>query len=239
MVADSLLPFYLTGPQTCSYLPENQSYSLFLDPEHSLNPTLYSRLSQQGFRRNGNLVYRPHCRPCQACIPTRVLVDRFKANRSQRRNWKTNANLEVKSINSDFHEEHFALYSRYLNARHAEGEMAHSTPEDYRSFLLSNWSTTKILEVREKGALLAGIVSDYLDDGLSAVYTYYEPTALNKGLGKFAVLLQIQHTQKLGLPHLYLGYWIKQCKKMAYKVEYGPVEYFDGQTWGPSLPNSR
>ena len=172
MVADSLLPFYLTGPQTCSYIPENQSYSLFLDPEHSLNLTLYSQLSQQGFRRSGNLVYRPHCKPCQACIPIRVLVDHFKANRSQKRNWKANANLEITSINGDFYEEHFALYSRYLNARHSGGEMADSMPEDYRNFLLSNWSTTQILEVREKGTLLAGIVSDHLDDGLSAVYTY-------------------------------------------------------------------
>ncbi len=228
------LQFYISTPHECSYLPEHEAVTLFPDPLFPLDPMLYSTLAELGFRRSGDHVYRPRCPGCSACQACRVPVSQFRPNRSQRRNLKRNADLEITVIEGQFLDEHYALYSRYLAARHADGTMAEHSEDDYRRFLLSNWMTVELVEFRHQGRLLAVSVIDVLVQGLSAVYTFFDPDANERGLGVFAVLSLIDLCQQRGLPALYLGYYIAASDKMNYKARYQPLEVLGGDgLWHP------
>lgn len=218
------LPLLFTTEHDCSYLPGRQARSLVAAPESPMTTALYSRLVQHGFRRSGDRVYRPQCAACADCIPVRVLVRQFQPNRAQRRNLKANADLTATPLPAVFQPEHYALYERYLAWRHADGRMADTSPEDYREFLTNDWCNTRLVEFRAQGQLAAVAAVDRLTDGLSAVYTFYEPTMAKRGLGDYAVLWQIDQAQALDLEYLYLGYWIAACRKMAYKDRYRPFE---------------
>lgn len=216
----------------CSYLPGRQSCSLAVSPDTPMTTKLYNRLVQLGYRRSGDNIYRPHCPACNACIPIRVPVKQFQPNRSQRRNLKTNADLIASPMRTQYRQEHYDLYQRYLDWRHADGLMADSTPEEYQEYLTSDWCNAWLIEFRVQGRLLAVAAIDQLLDGLSAVYTFYEPAMAERGLGDYAVLWQIGHAQELGLDYVYLGYWIAECRKMAYKQRYKPFEVFqDDRGW--------
>lgn len=191
----------------------------------------YTELAKLGFRRSGSNVYRPHCSDCGLCIPVRVPVDEFKANRSQRRNKTLNKDLEVKVKEAVFNDEHYKLYRHYMKGRHAGGGMDNDEPDSYESLIKADWSTSKLLEFRLENILMMVAVIDIFDDGISAVYTYFDPQFSSRGLGVFGVLSEIEFAKSLNLDWLYLGYWNPKTNKMSYKVNYQPMEFFDGQNW--------
>jgi arginine-tRNA-protein transferase len=230
------LRLFLSETHACPYLPELTARTLFIDPLVRMDGLLYERLMEQGFRRSGAHVYRPACDACRRCVPVRIPVDDFVPNRSQRRNARLNADLALVERPARFYEEHYALYVAYLRSRHAGGSMASdASRESYRDFLLRPWGgETILLELRHGGRLLCLAVTDRLPSAVSAVYTFFDPAASARALGKQAVLRQIRLARRLGLSYLYLGYWIEECHKMAYKDDYRPVQaWVDGKwrTW--------
>lgn len=234
--AFKLLGFFATPPHECSYLPERQAVTIFADPDFPKDRRLYTLLSEHGFRRSGRHIYRPRCPGCKACVPVRVPVAEFRPRRSQRRNWRDNRDLRVQAREPVYRREHFALYQTYLDARHPGGGMDNPTPGQYLEFLTSTWSETVFYELR-LGPRLAGVaVVDRLDDGLSAVYTFFDPGLRGRGLGTYAVLWEIEQARHEGLRWLYLGYWIEASPKMRYKTDYQPLEYFHQGSWQRTPP---
>jgi leucyl-tRNA---protein transferase len=225
------LPLYLGHEHACSYLPGRTARSIFVDPDRGLDPATYGVLAERGFRRSGSMVYRPYCQQCTACIPVRVAVARFVPNRTQSRIWRRNADLVVQSRSCEFEEIHYQLFREYLSSRHHDGGMADSDRGDYLDFLASDWAGTRFVEFREGLELIAVAVVDQMQDGLSAVYTFYDPRQQSRSLGVFAVLWQIAEAQRMGLSWLYLGFWIEACRKMSYKDQYRPLQALIGETW--------
>ncbi|RRJ84793.1 arginyltransferase [Aestuariirhabdus litorea] len=225
------LRFYTTPPHNCSYLDAQQATTLFLDPEVELDNALYSQLSNFGFRRSGKHLYRPHCGECNACIPIRIPASRAVPSSSQRRILNRNRHLTCIQKPARYEEEHFQLYERYINSRHGDGDMAPPTPSQYESFLTSSWEFCHLYEFHDGDDLVAVSVTDRLEDGLSAIYTFFCPDRTKDSLGSYCILKQLEFCRQLNLPYLYLGYWIKQCKKMSYKSKYRPLELLIDNQW--------
>ncbi len=230
-VEPAKLLFFATPAHDCSYLPGNDATTLFVDPEFPKDARVYTLLSRNGFRRSGEHVYRPNCQDCTACVPIRLPVEMFSPRRSQRRTLRDNRDLRVLPRQSEFYEEHFLLYSRYLGARHPHGGMDNPTRKQYREFLLSSWADTLLYEFRLAGHLVAVAVTDHLTDGLSAVYTFFDPDFSRRCIGTYCILWQIEETRQLGFEWLYLGYWIANSPKMLYKQEFQPQEHFIDGRW--------
>lgn len=222
---------YISMPHACSYLPGRTATTLFANPQQRLGPSLLAHLTQHGFRRSGDFVYRPHCRGCSACVPVRVPVQAFVPNRSQRRTWQRNQDLSVRCCDARFNQEHFDLYLRYQFGRHPGGGMDERDPRRYIQFLTTRHVKTHFYELRLGTRLLAVAVTDVLPDALSAVYTFYEPEESKRALGVFALLYQIGRARELRLPWLYLGYWIEQSRKMSYKRNFRPLEIYRDGMW--------
>ena len=231
------LRFLLTPEHECGYLPEREAVTLFVDPQCELNPMRYNLLAEIGFRRSGEHLYRPHCAPCKACIPVRIPVNRFIPSRNQKRVLARNQDLTVRWRESQFTDEQFSLYRRYMQSRHAGSSMDDDNPAYYRRLLDTDWSATRLAEIRHGSNLVAVAITDWLESGLSAVYTFFDPDAQTRSLGTYAILQQIQSAAQNDLPYVYLGYWIKECAKMAYKDKFQPFEYFDGHRWYPFEAN--
>ena len=234
MTSAQKLGFYATPPHRCNYLPEQEAITLFADPNFPKNRNLYSTLASNGFRRSGTHLYIPHCRQCNACISVRVSVQAFVPSRSQKRTWQKNSDLLIRPLPAVFEPEHFALYRKYLSSRHPEGGMDNPTPESYMEFLTAPWTDTVFYEMRAGDRLVAIAVTDVMNDGLSAVYTFYDPDEAGRSPGKFAILYQIEQTRLSGLDWLYLGYWIQQSGKMSYKSEYRPQQMYVNNSWHDS-----
>ncbi len=230
------LRFYASPPHPCSYLENRQAVTVFVDPDAAMDMPTYLALSQAGFRRSGEFVYRPDCDHCRLCIPVRVPVRRFSPNRSQRRTWKKNRDLTLVRRQARYDESHFALYRRYMQARHPGGGMDNEDPDAYRRVMSADWSDTWLYEFRLENELLAVSVVDCGDDSLSAVYTFYSPDAPRRSLGAYAILRLIEEARSSGRDWLYLGYWNPDSPKMAYKNRYRPLEYFNGLTWRSTPP---
>jgi leucyl-tRNA---protein transferase len=225
------VPLFLSAPHSCSYLSEQQARSVFVSPKFALTNAIYSQLISKGFRRSGNQVYKPHCEHCQQCIPVRIPVTQFQASRKQKRCLQQNVDTQVLIKPAIFDRRHYEMYLRYQHQRHADGSMADSSPEDYLSFLSSSWCQSRFIEFYIETELAAVAVVDFLNDSLSAVYTFFEPKFSAYSLGTYAVLWQIQQAQKLNLSYVYLGFWIEECKKMAYKNQYRPLQGFINEQW--------
>jgi len=225
------LKFYATQAHPCSYLPTEQATTLFLDPSQPMDAQVYAELSEVGFRRSGDHLYRPHCQNCSACVPARLPAADFTPNRQQRRIRSRNADLQVQAARPTFSEEYYDLYARYIEQRHADGDMYPPNREQFSTFLVRDLPFSRFYEFRLNGRLLAVAVTDVLPNGLSAVYTFYDPDEEHRSLGRYAILWQIDETARLGLHALYLGYWIKNCRKMNYKTQYRPIELFVNQRW--------
>ncbi|MCK5360872.1 MAG: arginyltransferase [Gammaproteobacteria bacterium] len=225
------LSFFLSTSHECSYLADHEAASLVADPTIRLETGNYSDLIQLGFRRSGGMAYRPHCGACKACIAIRVPAAGFHFSRGQRRIWKKNDDLEFASLPLEFHEEHYQLYQRYQSSRHKGGSMDVDDREKYTSFFTAAGLDSRLVEFRHAGKLLCVAVIDWLPAGLSSMYTFFDPEHENRGLGVYAILWQIVKAQELGLSHVYLGYWIKDCEKMSYKIRYRPYELFVNQQW--------
>ena len=224
------LRLFVTIEHDCNYLPQRLARNLVADPDVT-DQQLYSQLAKLGFRRSGDHVYRPHCPNCYACQSLRIPVSRFRPDRSQLRTRKRNQDLLVQEVNCQYSQEHFQLFQRYLHSRHRNGGMDDTDPEHYFSFITSPWSITRLYEFRLQQRLLAVAVVDYLDDGLSAVYTFFDPHEVGRGLGTYTILWQIEKAATLGLDWVYLGYWIRDCVKMTYKSKFRPHEIFLHGRW--------
>ncbi len=223
--------FYRTQPHVCSYLGKQKATNIVLDPTFEPSSKLYNQLIESGFRRSGNIVYRPDCRQCSACISLRLPVAEVHFNRNQRRILKRNADININRLQMSYSHEHFALYQRYLLARHPGGPMQQHSKTEYMGFLRSKQINTRLFEFRLDGKLLAVAVTDYLDNSMSAVYTFYDPDYVERSLGIYAILQQIEEARRLGQKWLYLGYWIHDCNKMRYKTNFLPTEAYLKGSW--------
>ncbi len=230
------LRLFLSTEHACGYLSGLLARSAFVDPDVGLGPGHYQRLLELGFRRSGDHTYRPHCRECARCVPVRIDVHRFAADRGQRRCERRNADLQL-SIEHRLGDEHYALYRQYLQSRHAGGGMDPLDRKAFHAFLECSWLDVRFWCFRERGRLLAVAVVDHLPQALSAVYTFFDPGAQARGLGTLAVLRQIRLACASGLEHVYLGYWVEGSRKMDYKRRFSPLEALYGTQW-TALPTA-
>ena len=211
---------FKTMPHACGYYADRIAENLVIDPAAPNLGQVYGGALAQGYRRSGGHVYRPACPTCADCVATRVVVDDFIPNRTQSRVLRRNQDLKARLLPARAEAEHLTLYQRYLTARHPGGGMDTADADEFQQFLLAPFARTLFLELRLDGQLLGCAVTDATETGLSAVYTFFDPTLPQRSLGVFAILKQIEFCRQLGLPHLYLGFWLDGHPKMAYKAGY-------------------
>jgi arginine-tRNA-protein transferase len=225
------LQFYSTAAYPCSYLPGLDARSQVAAPTHLIDTATYSQLVEQGFRRSGLFTYRPHCDTCQACLPIRVDAQRFVHNRTQRKVWHRHSELQTSVKQLHWDKDHFALYQKYQSTRHPGAGMDEDSQTQYKQFLLTSRVDSRLIEFHlPSGQLQMVSVIDVLETGLSAVYTFFDPDTRGS-LGTYGVLWQIEQCRHMGLPWVYLGYWIRESRKMAYKSQYTPHQILKDGVW--------
>ncbi len=225
------IKLYHSHTHQCSYLPHKEARTLYLDQDAVLNKTAASRLAEMGFRRSGHFVYKPLCDQCTACVAARIPVKQFSPSRSQRRTWKKNKALTSTLSAPAYSDEIYSLYERYINARHRDGDMFPPDISQYTNFITACDASTFFLEIRLEDQLVAVAVTDEYVNGLSAIYTFFDPQLDTLGLGVYSLLSQIELARTMNFDYLYVGYWIEGCPKMSYKTQYRPTELLLGDRW--------
>lgn len=215
----------------CPYLDDRKSASILVDPDHDIEPALFSMLSRSGFRRSGNMLYAPKCPTCKACISVRIPTAKFSASKSQRRVWRKNTDITVTLEDVRFEQQHFDLYLKYQKHRHAESSMCDDDPQKYIGFIESDYAASKFLCMRIDQQLIGIAVLDQFEGGLSAVYTFFDPDHSSRSLGTYAILYTIKLAKMHEIPFVYLGYWIEQSTKMDYKRKFKPLQGYIDKTW--------
>jgi len=222
---------YISAPHACPYIEPETASTVLLDPSYKVDNALFSILLKSGFRRSGKTIYKPHCRNCNACVSVRIPAREYQPNRSQKRCLKINQDIQTTMVPAVFKQEHFDLYCRYQFWRHTGDIMDHNDPHRYQEFMVDSIIETVFLEYRLDGKLVAVSVCDLPDDGMSAVYTFFDPDLKRRSLGTFAIMKQIEYVAQMELDWIYLGYWIENCKKMSYKTNFKPMFGYINKEW--------
>ncbi|GAA6133412.1 arginyltransferase [Oceaniserpentilla sp. 4NH20-0058] len=231
---DNIRLLTLSEDHACSYLPNQKANSVFLDHKTPPSWQQYSQLTRIGFRRSGDHFYRPHCKTCDACLSCRVGSYEINLQGKRfKRILKKSEHLSYSFVHSHFTPEHYELYENYINNRHHDGDMYPPSTDQYKGFLVYPAKYSYFLEIRDQDKLIACCVTDALDDGLSAIYTYFDTGYEKYSLGTLAVLLLCKISKEMTLPYVYLGYWVKNSQKMHYKAQFKPLEIFNGENWQP------
>ncbi len=224
--------FYTTAPLPCPYVPGRTERKIVTELTGADAEALHDRLSRAGFRRSHNIAYAPVCPGCRSCVPIRIQVGGFSLNRTLRRIAKANAAVEGFEVPPRATPEQFALFQRYQQARHGDGDMATMGFYDYRAMVEDTPIETLVIEFRDPDDRLIGAcLADRLSDGLSAVYSYFDPALTGRSLGTWAILWLVSRAERLGLPYVYLGYWVPESRKMAYKARFRNSEILSGGAW--------
>jgi arginyl-tRNA--protein-N-Asp/Glu arginylyltransferase len=234
--------FFLTAPALCPYLERRFERKLFAHLGDGKAAELNDLLSQRGFRRSQNIAYRPACETCHACVSVRVLVNEFNKTRSMQRVWLRNASLTTSTHKAQASTEQFNLFRRYVDARHRAGGMSDMNVLDYAMMVEDTHVNTQVIEYRQRrpdqltantseGVLVAVAQTDVMADGLSMVYSFYDPHDGNASFGTFMILDHIKRAQTLKLPYVYLGYWVEGSHKMQYKIRFTPQEHLGLNGW--------
>ena len=222
---------FISAPHPCPYIEPETASTVLLDPDYDTDNSLYGVLLKSGFRRSGKTIYKPHCRNCNACVSVRIPAREYKPNRAQSRCYKRNSDVHTTMVPAQFSEEHFDLYSRYQSWRHTGDIMDHNDPEQYNEFMVESIIETVFIEFRLEDKLIGLAVCDLPDDGMSAVYTFFDPHMQKRSLGTFAIMKQIDYLNEMGLDWLYLGYWIENSRKMNYKTNFKPIFGYLNKEW--------
>ena len=232
-----LQQFFRSGPMPCPYLPGRVERKLFTRLSGPYSAEVNSTLSRAGFRRSHDIVYRPVCPNCQACVPVRIPVAAFAPTRSQKRVCRINGDLTLADAPAAATAEQYRLFVTYQNSRHGESDMARMAMADFAAMIDEGRADTSLFEARDaEGRLIGCMLTDRLTDGFSAVYSFYDPGQDRRSLGTFMILSLLERARAEGLPYVYLGYWIEQSRKMAYKAKFRPLEALGRDGWF-RLPN--
>lgn len=224
--------FHRSAPMTCPYLPGRMEQQLFTELSGPGAQDVFERLGEAGFRRSHHIMYRPVCTGCSSCVPVRIVAKEFDFSRSWRRILKNNIDLTAKDVGARVSEEQFDLFRRYVESRHGDGDMANMTARDYVNLVTASPVDTGLVEFRTPdGALIAACLTDKLRDGFSAVYSFFDPDMNSRSLGSYMILWLVEEARRLGLNHVYLGFWIADSQKMAYKRRFSPLEEFGQAGW--------
>jgi len=226
------IQYYITPPHRCSYLDDRSARMVFIDPQQPVDQLSLSELSRQGFRRSGDFIYRPECHHCRQCLSARVPVGLFSPNSSQKRAIKRNQDLRMEiRPTRQATQVHYRLYERYITQRHYDGDMYPPSREQFDKFLVESCANSFFIEFWLADRLMCAATCDELDDGISAVYTFFDPDEVSRSLGTFAILKQIEWVKQQGKPFVYLGYWVPEAPKMNYKMQYSPLEILLEGRW--------
>lgn len=229
--------FYITAPQPCPYLPGKLERKLFTHLTRGRSRPLVDSLLTGGFRRSQNIAYMPYCETCSACVPVRILVDEFQPRRTLKRIWRQNRDVSQRKIGANPTSEQYAVFRDYIDSRHREGGMADMSVLDYAMMVEDSAVTTQLTEYRSgcsstsDGTLLAVALADRLSDGISMVYSFYDPDQSERSLGSYMIMEHVEQARRLGLPYVYLGYWIDGSRKMDYKTRFRPQEHLTADGW--------